>query len=143
MLQFFAARAQLMAEVLLPAQQRGEIIVCDRFTDSTRAYQGFGRGVPLDVIDQIADALNGPRPDLTVLLDLPAADGLKRACQEGATDRFEGEALAFHERVREGYLTLSAKDPSRWLVIDAGLPASEVTDAIWNRISEMLEDASK
>jgi len=135
---FMAARAELVAGVIAPALARGEVVLCDRFADSTRAYQGFGRGVDLSVIDQLnAVATGGLRPDLTVLLDLPPAAGLARASE--TADRFGREDAAFHERVREGYRTLAAREPERWLAVDATQTAEAVLDAIWRRIEPLLE----
>jgi dTMP kinase len=137
---FFAARAQLLAEVIRPALGHGEIVVCDRFTDSTRAYQGFGRSVPSAVIESanIGIALE---PDVKILLDVPVADGLRRASLAGNKDRFEREGTAFHERVRQGFLTLAARDSDRWHVIDAALPVDEVARKIWERIAAQLTKA--
>ena len=135
---FMAARAELVAGVIAPALARGEVVLCDRFADSTRAYQGFGRGVDLSVIDQLnAVATGGLRPDLTVLLDLPPAAGLARASE--TADRFGREDAAFHERVREGYRTLAAREPERWLAVDATQTAEAVLDAIWRRMEPLLE----
>jgi len=134
---FMAARAELVASVIAPALERGAVVLCDRFADSTRAYQGFGRGVDLDAIDQLtAVATGGLRPDLTVLLDLPPAEGLSRA--SGTADRFGREDEAFHERVRDGYLTLAAREPERWLVVDATQTPEAVLDAIWQRVEPLL-----
>jgi dTMP kinase len=135
---FMAARAELVVSVIAPALERGEIVICDRFADSTRAYQGFGRGVDLTTIDQLnAVATRGLRPDLTVLLDLPSAEGLARA--SNTADRFGREDTAFHKRVREGYRTLAAREPERWLAVDAGQPPEAVLDAIWQRVEQLLE----
>jgi len=134
---FMAARAELVASVIAPALERGAVVLCDRFADSTRAYQGFGRGLDLDAIDQLtAVATGGLRPDLTVLLDLPPAEGLSRA--SGTADRFGREDEAFHERVRDGYLTLAAREPERWLVVDATQTPEAVLDAIWQRVEPLL-----
>ena len=146
---FIAARAELVAAVIAPALSRGEIVICDRFADSTLAYQGFGRGIALDEIERLNEiATGGPRPsgkglkpDLTVLLDLPAADGLARAGKDGG-DRFERETLDFHERVRAGYRTLAEREPDRWLVIDASQPSEAVTQQIWRRLEPMLPPSS-
>ncbi len=138
---FVAARAELVASVVGPALERGDAVICDRFADSTRAYQGFGRGVDLAVIDQLnAVATHGLRPDLTVLLDLPPARGLARATEAG--DRFGREGGAFHERVREGYRTLAAQEPDRWLVVDATLAADKVLELIWRWVEPLLEGRS-
>ena len=136
---FIAARAELVATVIAPALSRGEIVVCDRFADSTLAYQGFGRGIALDTIERLNEiATGGLRPHLTVLLDLPATDGLARAGEGGVSDRFERETLDFHERVRAGYRTLANSEPERWLVIDASQPSEAVTEQIWRRLEPML-----
>ncbi len=139
---FIAARAELVATVIAPALFRGEIVVCDRFADSTLAYQGSGRGIALDIIERLNEIATRPsgeglRPDLTVLLDLPAADGLARAGKDGG-DRFERETLDFHERVRAGYRTLAEREPERWLVIDASQPREAVTEQIWRTLEPML-----
>lgn len=141
---FIAARAELVAAVIAPALSRGEIVVCDRFADSTLAYQGFGRGIALDTIERLNEIATRPsgeglRPDLTVLLDLPAAAGLARAGEGGGSDRFERETLDFHELVRAGYRTLAEREPERWLVIDASQPSEAVTDQIWRRLEPMLQ----
>ena len=139
---FIAARAELVATVIAPALSRGEIVVCDRFADSTLAYQGFGRGIALDTIERLNEvATGGLQPRLTVLLDLPAADGLARA-GVGGGDRFERETLDFHERVRAGYRTLAEREPERWLVIDASQPSETVTEQIWRRLEPMLQPSS-
>jgi dTMP kinase len=123
--------------VIAPALERGDIVLCDRFADSTRAYQGFGRGVDLAVIDELnAVATGGRQPDLTVLLDLPPEEGLARATETG--DRFGREDEAFHERVRAGYRTLAAQEPERWLVVDAAQTPDMVLDAIWPRVESLL-----
>ncbi len=138
---FVAARAELVVSVVGPALERGDVVMCDRFADSTRAYQGFGRGVDIAVIDQLnAVAKRGRRPDLTVLLDLPPARGLARATEAG--DRFGREDATFHERVRAGYRTLAAQEPDRWLVVDATLAADKVLELIWRRVEPLLDGTS-
>jgi len=140
---FFAARDQLITEVIRPALERREIVICDRFTDSTRAYQGFGRGVSIELIDKLnAAAAAGVKPDLKVLLDLPVLDGLARARTNAGRDRFEQEEIAFHERVRQGYLSLAENDPGRWLVVDATMPADRVTRMICDRVEALLNESS-
>ena len=137
---FVAARAELVTGVIAPALGRDEVVVCDRFADSTLAYQGYGRGVELAAIDQLNDiATQGLRPDLTVLLDLPVAEGLARTRMAGQADRFGRENEAFHKRVREGYRALAAEEPERWLVVDASEPVDMVTDAIWRRVDILLQ----
>jgi dTMP kinase len=129
----FAARALHVQQVIAPALSRGEWVVCDRFTDATRAYQGSGRGVDRGLIDALAQAVHpGLVPDCTLLLDLPAAAGLARArtraalAAAAAADRFEAETAAFFEKVRAGYLALAAAEPQRFRVIDATRPLEEV-----------------
>jgi dTMP kinase len=137
---FVAARAELVASIIAPALARDDAVVCDRFADSTLAYQGYGRGVELAAIDQLNDiATQGLRPDLTVLLDLPVEEGLARTRMAGQADRFGREDESFHERVRAGYLALAAEEPERWLVVDAVEPLDMVTEAIWRRVEALLE----
>jgi len=121
---YVAARAQHLSEVVLPALQDGKTVLCDRFTDATLAYQGNGRGLNLEWIEEIHERfLKNLKPNLTFLLDLPVEEGLRRAWkrmedQTVKEDRFEKEALAFHRRVREGYLVLARKEPTRIMVLD-------------------------
>jgi dTMP kinase len=125
----FAARALHVEQVIAPALSRGEWVVCDRFTDATRAYQGSGRGVDRALIDALAQAVHpNITPDRTLLLDLPVATGLSRArSRQGAgCDRFEAETAAFFEKVRAGYLALAAAEPCRVSVIDATQPLERV-----------------
>lgn len=126
---FNAARRQLVVEVLRPALASGRIVVCARYADSTLAYQGYGAGVPLDRLRALeAVATDGLVPDLTILLDLPVKDGLARKAPRDVT-RFEAEFdMAFHERVRDGFLALAAASPERFVVVDAtGLPDDVAT----------------
>ncbi len=125
----FAARSLHVQNVIVPALARGEWVVCDRFTDATRAYQGGGRGVDAALIDTLARVVHdGLVPDCTLLLDLPVAAGLSRArARPGAErDRFETEEAAFFEKVRAGYLELARAEPRRVRIIDATLPLAEV-----------------
>ena len=136
---FIAARAELVSSVIAPALERGDVVVCDRFADSTRAYQGFARELGVDLIDQLNTvATKGVCPDLTALLNLPAEEGLARTGAAGQADRFGREELAFHERVRQGYLSLAEREPERWLVVDATQPPDAVTEAIWRRLEPLL-----
>jgi dTMP kinase len=133
----FAARALHVQNVIRPALARGEWVVCDRFTDATRAYQGSGRGVEAALIDALALAVHGDlRPDCTLLLDLPVRAGLTRARNRpGATaDRFEAETVGFFEKVRAGYLALARREPQRFRIVDAAAPLAEVEQ----RIAEAL-----
>jgi len=129
----FAARALHVESVIVPALRAGQWVVCDRFTDATRAYQGSGRGVDAALIDTLARAVHPQlAPDCTLLLDLPAAAGLARARERGGdgADRFEAEAVSFFETVRAGYLTLARREPARIQVIDAAVPLSEVQQQV-------------
>ncbi len=128
---FNAARRQLVTEVIRPALDAGRTIVCARFADSTLAYQGYGAGVPLETLRTLeATATDGLRPDLTIVLDVPVEIGLARKAP-GDVTRFEAEFdLAFHRRVRDGFLALAAAEPERFVVVDAGRPAPEVALAV-------------
>ena len=144
LLLFNASRAQLVEEVIRPALKARKIVICDRFTDSTVAYQGYGRKIDIDTINKINNlATAGLKPDLTVLLDIPVSEGFARKTGQ-APDRFEKEAKAFHQRVRKGYLKLAADDPPRWLVINAGLSKAKIQHIIWEKVSSLLaEQADK
>jgi len=129
---FCASRAQLCRNVLAPALERGAWLVLDRFTDSTLAYQGFGRGFDVATLRSLNAFATGPvRPSLTLLLDLPVEEGLGRAlARSGKRDRIEQAPLDFHRRLREGYLRLAAEEPERFVVIDASKPVPDVTAEI-------------
>lgn len=118
---YSAARAQLVAEVIRPALAVGQLVLCDRFFDSTYAYQGYGRGLALDVLRGITDfATGGLIPDLTLYLDIDPAVGLQRRIQgNGEINRLDRETLVFHQKVRKGYLELASQEPSRWVQLDA------------------------
>ena len=138
LLLFNASRAQLVAEIIQPKLKNGKTVICDRYADSTTAYQSYGRGLDLEIVKAINNAATrGLEPDLTVLLDIPAEAGLARK-RAGKQDRFEGEALAFHRRVRGGYLKLAADDPERWLVVDASQSKRKIAQIIWQRVSQLL-----
>lgn len=124
----FAARGIHLENLIRPALERGECVVCDRFTDASRAYQGAARGVDPVWIESLVSQVQGDlQPDCTLLLDLPVALGLERArSRPGAADRFEAEAQAFFERVRAGYLELARRQPDRIHVIDAAVPLAAV-----------------
>jgi dTMP kinase len=135
----FAARDLHLQQVIRPALARGEWVVCDRFTDATRAYQGSGRGVDPELIESLAAAVHGGlEPDSTLLLDLPVSVGLARARGRatGQSDRFEAETQVFFEKVRAGYLELARREPSRFHVIDAAAPL----DAVEAQVEGILED---
>ncbi|MFC2025355.1 dTMP kinase [Chloroflexota bacterium] len=137
-LMFNASRTQLVAEVIKPNLEGKKVVICDRYADSTTAYQGYGRGLDLEMVRTLNNtATRGLKPSLTILLDMPAEEGLTR--KEGKRrDRFELENIAFHHRVREGYLKLAASKPERWLVIDARQSKGEIREIIWQRVSQLL-----
>lgn len=131
LLLMFAARAEHLTRVIRPALAAGKVVLCDRFTDATYAYQGGGRGVPTERIAAIESWVQkGLRPDLTLLLDLPVELGLGRAGQRSAPDRFEREQTQFFERVRAAYLAMATREKNRIFVIDASREATEVTRSI-------------
>jgi dTMP kinase len=136
-----ASRAQLVAEVIRPALEAGKVVICDRFTNSTVVYQGYGRGLDFTAIKMVNNmATRHLNPDLIILLDIPPERGLGR--KRTLKDRFEVEDLSFHRRVREGYLKMAGADPDRWLVIDASLPKAKVAETIWDRVSRLLSGLS-
>jgi dTMP kinase len=133
----FAARALHVQGLILPALESGAWVVCDRFTDATRAYQGSGRGMDAALIEALAAAVHPAlTPDCTLLLDVPVATGLARARARAGTtaDRFETESVAFFERVRAGYLALAQAEPGRFRIIDAAAPLTIVE----RRVAEIL-----
>jgi dTMP kinase len=136
---FMAARHQHVRTVLVPALARGEIVVSDRYTDATVAYQGHGRGGDVQMIRELNRlATDGVMPDLTVLLDFDAAAGMRRIVGRGAHDAFERLGLEFHERVRQGYLEIAREEKERVLVIDADQPEPDVAAAILAGVRERL-----
>lgn len=137
LLLFAASRAQLVAEVIQPALKEGKIVICDRFSHSTTAYQGYGRRLNPAAVKTINRlAAQKVTPDLIILLDLPPEEGLARRGK--VLDRFESEALSFHRRVREGYRKMAAEEPDRWLMIDAALPRRKISQIIGKRVNELL-----
>ena len=141
LLLYAAARAQHVSEMIVPALTRGAIVLCDRFSDATRAYQSFGRGLPRTLIEQLNEiACGDTNPQLTVLIDCPVPVGLGRAkarieASSGPREeRFELEAFSFHERVRNGYLTLAAESPDRFVVIDGDADQ----DTVYQRLLEAV-----
>jgi len=127
LLLMFAARSFNVNNVIVPALEAGIWVICDRFTDSSRAYQGGGRGVPMDTIDRLADWVHRDTwPDLTILLDAPVEIGMQRAGRRGEPDRFEQEKHDFFQRVRECYLQIAAREPERVVVIDTSASLAEV-----------------
>lgn len=143
---YSASRAQLIEEVVAPALAAGQLVVSDRFSYSTIAYQGYGRGLDLEGTAAVTRfATGGLQPDLCLLLDLPPEEGILRkrgAFLAGGTEewnRFEEEEIAFHQRVREGYLKMARSDPERWRVLDASLPFQELQDRIAREVSILLD----
>ena len=136
----YAARADHLERTIRPALERGAVVVCDRFADSTRAYQGAGGGVSPAFILNLEDVVLGEtRPDLTLILDLPVHDGLLRAGSRGGAEaRFEAKGTAFHERLRQGFLDLAADEPARCTVVDASLSEGAVELAIWRAVESRL-----
>jgi dTMP kinase len=138
LLLFAASRAQNVQEVVRPALALGHVVLCDRYTDSTLAYQGFGRGLPLPLLHQInAFATGGLRPDRTLLLDLPSADGLARQ-MEDERNRLDREALSFHERVRAGYHQVALDEPERFRIIDASRGIDAVSRDVQAAVMALL-----
>jgi dTMP kinase len=145
LLLYAAARAQHVQEVIVPALERGETVLCDRFTDATVAYQGHGRGLDLATIEQLNElATGGLTPELTVLIDCPVEIGLSRAlarieASHGAREeRFELESVRFHERVREGYLDLAATFPRRFVVIDGSGDVAQTEKLVIQALSKRI-----
>jgi dTMP kinase len=136
LLLMFAARAQHLDELIRPALARGDWVLCDRFTDATWAYQGGGRGLPHGEIEILEALVHGDlQPDLTLLLDLPVEEGLRRVAERGQADRFEQEPHVFFERVRNEYLDRAAAAPERFAVIDA----SRKIEKVWLQIVSVLQ----
>ena len=140
---FNAARAQLVATVIRPALERGEFVICDRYADSTLAYQGYGSGVRLDALRALAAVSTGGLvPDRTILFDVPVSVGLERR-RHGPDDqqtRFEDDSRhdrAFHERVRSGYLAMAAEEPDRWRVVDAARSLEQLVDDVRTALADL------
>jgi dTMP kinase len=134
-----AARDDHLRRLILPALERGQWVLCDRFADSTRVYQGIAGGLGCEQVDRLhACALPPITPDLTVLLDLEPAVGLARRQAAGAGGRFESKGLAFHAQVQAGFRQLAGADPGRFVVIDATAPVDVVAEAIWSATAARL-----
>ena len=146
LLLFEAARDQHVETVISPALAGGAVVICDRYADSSVAYQGYGRGLGRELVESLnTTATGGLQPDLTLLLDLPPEVGLGRARSlergDGATktrDAIGAEALAFHQRVRDGYLEIAAGEPERIIVVDASPPLAEVSRVVWDIVGRAL-----
>ena len=139
LLLFFAARSLHLENVILPALVAGKFVICDRFTDATIAYQGYGRGFDIEHINNIAQWVHADiQPDLTILLDAPAEIGMQRAKKRGAIDRMESEEISFYERVRDGYLQLAEQYNDRFVVIDANQSLDLVQKAIMTHLEDLI-----
>ena len=146
---FLAARAQLVTDVIRPALARGDVVVCDRYADSTLAYQGYGRGLDVATLRMLNDfATGGLAPSLTVLLDLAPPEARGRR-PRSSSDRFDAEdqdesrgsgASGFHDRVRRGFLDLAEAEPWRWLVLDATASIPDIADRVWGTVRQRLSD---
>ena len=135
----YASRRDHLERVIRPALARGKVVLCDRFADSTRAYQGAGGDAPASLIAALEDhVLNGTVPTLTLILDLPAEVGLSRAETRGGAARFESKGLDFHQRLRAGYLEIARREPERCVVIDADAELDAVTAAIAEAVAQRL-----
>ena len=136
---FYAARREHVTRLIAPALDRGSWVVCDRFADSTIAYQGYGRGLPLAELQALHRfALGDFAPDLTLILDLPVAEGLARAARRSNADRFERLDQAFHERLRQGFQQIAAADPQRCVVIDASGAVENVHREVLSTVATRL-----
>jgi len=142
LLLFAACRAQLIGDVILPSLDAGTSMICDRFSGSTLAYQGYGRGLTTELIESINNAATGGlKPDLVFLLDLDPVAGLRRK-RNKEDDRFEAEDIAFHRRVRDGYLELAGLDPGHWIVLEAQQPIEQLGKIILDHVLSTLDKAA-
>ena len=136
---FYAARADHLERTVLPALTRGAVVLSDRFSDSSRAYQGAGGGVDSALLSAVEAGVVGlDKPDLTLILDLPVDVGLARAAARGGDDRFESKGLVFHERLRGAFLAIAAEEPQRCVVIDAAQPVVAIAAQVWAQVSARL-----
>jgi len=142
---YSASRAQLVSEVIRPALERGMYVLCDRYFDSTYAYQGYGRGLPLETLRTITEfAVGGLKPDLTIYLDISPEAGLARRTQGGEEmNRLDREALDFHKRVRAGYHSLASNEPERWLMVDATGSVEVVQERLQKLLCKFLTAANQ
>jgi len=142
---FCAARAQIVAEVIRPNLEKGTVVLSDRYADSTLAYQGYGHGIDLEILRSILKFVTGGlTPDLTLLLDVDVEKGLSRRHSGGGEwNRLDDYELAFHQRVRDGYLELAAADPVRWKVIDAGAPPQQVQMALKEAVLAKIKSETR
>lgn len=137
---FLSARAQLVEELILPSLADGKIVICDRYGDSTLAYQGYGHGLDLEKLRMMLEfATGGLKPDLTILLDVDVLVGLKRKKAKDEWNRLDAYEISFHERVREGYHHLAAQDPKRWRIVDASQSPELVQEQIRQIVIEAMD----
>ena len=135
---FNASRTQLVSDIIMPNLKNGVIVICDRYTDSTIAYQSYGRRLDLQTVLAVNNtATQGLRPDLTILLDMPVDAGFARKGLR-EKDRFEQETIAFHQRVHDGYHRIAKSDPARWLLVDATLSRATITAILWDKVARMI-----
>jgi len=140
LLLMFAARAEHLAALIRPALERGDTVICDRFTDATFAYQGGGRGIDINLINQLRDIVQmGLTPDLTILLDAPVEVSAQRIANRPFQDRFEQERSEFFARVRDTYLRIAATEPERVKLVDASQPLDEVQAAVRAQLAPFLQ----
>lgn len=136
---FYAARADHLERTVRPALGRGAVVLSDRFSDSSRAYQGAGGGVDPALLAAVeAGVVGRDKPDLTLILDLPVDQGLARAAARGGDDRFEGKGLEFHERLRRAFLAIAVEEPARCVVIDAARPVADIARSVWSSVAGRL-----
>ena len=139
LLLFAASRAELVAAVIQPALKGAKIVICDRFSHSTTAYQGYGRELDLATVQMVNNlATQDVKPNIVIFLDLSPEEGLARRGK--LLDRFELQELSFHRQVRQGYLKMAAEEPDRWLVVDATLPKKKISEIIWEKVNHLLAE---
>ena len=139
LLLFNASRGQLVQDVIRPALKGDKTVICDRFSDSTLAYQSYGRGLDADKVREVNEmAVAGLKPDVTFLLDIRPEIGLSRK-KSGINDRYEQEKLDFHRRVRDGFLELASQDPGRWIIINSELSRKHISELIWQKVSDLFK----
>ena len=140
LLVFMAMRAQHVEELIIPALKEGSVVLCDRFTDASYAYQGHGRGIDLNIIETLNKlVVKGVKPDLTVFLDCPVEKGLTRKAQSAPMDRFEKEKLSFHRRIKKAYEKLVKDDPKRFFVVDGTLDINTIQKTIRKKAGGLLK----
>lgn len=145
---YSASRAQLVEQVILPHLAQGGVVLCDRYADSTYAYQGYGRRLDFETLRLITDfATKNLKPDLTIYLDVAVEEGLRRKSAanvsgQGEWNRMDRLELEFHQRVRAGYLEMVQQEPGRWLIVDASAPVEEINGVICRRLEKVLSVAS-